>query len=262
MRLATTTSTRDSGLLDVVLPVFERETGIRCDVIAVGTGKALELGRRGDVDVVLVHARKAEERFMQEGHGVRREDVMWNRFVVVGPADDPATIRGLGVLAALQRIAEKRAAFVSRGDDSGTHKRERALWAELGIEPDWADYVETGLGQGRTLMVADQLRAYCLTDEATFLNMRNKLQLVPLVTDDPRLRNEYGVIVVSPGKHPGVRAELAARFVDFLISPAGQALIAGFRIEGRQVFRPAHGFEQPRAGSGASLATPADRGRD
>ncbi len=262
LRLATTTSTRDSGLLDELLPEFERISGIRCDVIAVGTGKALELGRRGDVDVLLVHARQAEEQFMREGHGERREDVMWNRFVIVGPADDPAEIRGLGALAALQRIAEKRAAFVSRGDESGTHMRERALWAELGIEPGWPEYVETGLGQGRTLTVADQMRAYCLTDEATFLASRRHLELVVLVMDDPRLRNEYGVIVVNPRVHPGARAALAHRLVDFLIGPVGQSRIAGYRIEGRPVFRPAHPVERPKPGAAEQSAQDAGVGSE
>jgi tungstate transport system substrate-binding protein len=240
LRLGTTTSTRDSGLLDALLPVFEREARVRVDVIAVGTGEALALGEAGDVDVVLVHARDAENTFMATGHGARREDVMHNMFELLGPPRDPAQARGLEVTAAFRRIAASESAFVSRGDDSGTHKKELALWRELGGLTRWERYFETGQGMGPSLIVANQKEAYVLADRATYLAFKHKIDLVPLAAPSERMNNPYGVIVVSSRRHPNVDARRANALVDFLVSPRGRRLIRGFEIAGEQLFYPAH----------------------
>lgn len=238
LRLATTTSTRDSGLLDALLPAFEASRGCRVDVIAVGTGKALKLGEAGDVDVVFVHSRGAEDAFMAAGHGVRREDVMYNTFEVLGPPDDPAQIRGLAADAALQAVGRAGKRFLSRGDDSGTHKRELELWRAGGGRPDWAEYVESGQGMGATLTMADQMSAYVLSDRGTYLSFASKIRLVPLAAPGEGLKNPYGIIVVDPGKHPSIRSPLADSFVDYVISPDAQAAIQGFRLEGEPLFHP------------------------
>ncbi len=239
LRLATTTSTRDSGLLDELLPLFEAEQAVRVDVIAAGTGKAIQLGVAGDADVILVHARKAEDAFMAGGHGLRRVDVMYNRFEMIGPTDDPAHVKGLDPTDALHAIASSKARFVSRGDDSGTHKRELQLWE--GERKTWDDYVETGQGMGRTLIIADQMRAYVLVDRGTYLAFKNKIELVPLVSDSPKLMNPYGAITVAqPGEYRK-RIELANRFLDFLIAPTTQARIGEFRVAGESLFTPSHG---------------------
>ncbi len=238
LRLATTTSTRDSGLLDELVPPFEQQTGARVDVIAVGTGKALKLGEAGDVDVVLVHAREAEDAFMRAGHGVRREDVMYNQFVLVGPANDPANVRGRSAVDALRRIARSQSTFLSRGDDSGTHKRERQLWREAGLRPDWGDYIESGQGMGVTLIMADQMNAYTLTDEGTYLRFRDKIELVPLVDSSEDLHNPYGVIAVNPAKNDRIQRKLANQFIDYLIADRTQQRIAGFRVAGEPLFHP------------------------
>ena len=240
--MASTTSTRDSGLLDAILPRFEARTGIAVRVVAVGTGRALDLARRGDADVLLVHAKPAEEAFVAAGYGLARHPVMYNDFVIVGPRNDPAGIRGLhDVGQALATLAAARAPFLSRGDDSGTHKAERRLWAAVGLDPaadrsGW--YRETGAGMGATLNTANQLPGYTLTDRGTWLSFRNRSSLALLVEGDPRLRNEYGVIVVNPERYPHVKAAAAGRLVEWLTSPEGGAAIAGFRVGGEQLFFP------------------------
>jgi tungstate transport system substrate-binding protein len=227
--LATTTSTQDSGLLDALLPLFEKESGIRVKVVAVGTGQALALGQRGDADVVLVHARAAEDAFVTQGYGVDRRDVMYNDFLLVGPAADPAGVRETRMAAAaLARIATRRAAFVSRGDESGTHKKEQELWRAAGVQPagDW--YLRAGAGMGEVLGMASERGAYTLADRATFLAQRKGLQLVTLLEGDRALFNPYGVIAVNPRRVPGVNYTGARRFIQFLMSPPAQRLIADF----------------------------------
>lgn len=224
--------------MDQLVSPFEQENNIRVDVLATGTGKAIKLGEMGDVDVLLVHARAAEDAFMDAGHGVRREDVMYNSFELLGPSADPANVKELEVTAALKRIVEQGARFISRGDDSGTHKREKLLWKSAELEPNWPEYRESGQGMGATLTIADELSAYVLTDRGTYLNFREKIDLVPLAVQTTDMRNPYGVIVVNPAKHPAVRAELADRFVDYVISPTAQQLIADYRIASEQLFVP------------------------
>lgn len=238
LRLAVTTSTRDSGLLDLLVPIFEREHRVRVDVIAVGTGAALKLGEAGDVDVVLVHARQAEDAFMAAAHGIRREDVMYNTFELLGPPNDPAGIRNLDPIVALQKIASAQQPFVSRGDESGTHIREKQLWEAAGERPAWDDYVESGQGMGATLTIADELNAYVLTDRGTYLKFKPKIRLIPLAAAAPPLRNSYGILVVNPQTHPGVRADLADAFVDFMISPQSQQRIRNYTIAGEPLFYP------------------------
>ena len=250
LRLAVTTSTQDSCLLDVLVPPFEARHNIRVDVVAVGTGKALKLGQRGDVDAVLVHARDAEDAFMAAGYGSRREDVMFNTFQIVGPPSDPAGIRGLDPAAALAKIAAGKHRFISRGDQSGTHKKETSLWAAAGVRPDWPDYMTNGQGMGKTLIMAGQMRAYTLTDRGTFLGLEGKTELATLVAPpagpdagDPKwdvLKNPYGVIVINPARHPGIAAAEAGVFVDYLASPAAQRAIANFTIAGEKLFHPLH----------------------
>ncbi len=230
--LATTTSTQDSGLLDVLVPLFEKQTGYTVKVIAVGTGAALRMGERGDADVLLVHAPPAEEAFMEAGHGIEREYVMYNDFVIVGPAEDPAQVRGMtDAVAALKRIAEAKALWISRGDDSGTHKKEKALWKEAGITPGGEWYQESGQGMGATLRIASEKGAYTLTDRGTYLNLRDTLSLDILVEGDPRLYNVYHVIVVNPDKHPDINVEGARAFADFMTSPQVQDIIREYGVD-------------------------------
>lgn len=240
--LASTTSTRNSGLFDRILPLFEEETGIAVRVVAVGTGQAIRLARNGDADVLLVHHRASEEAFVAEGHGTARFDLMYNDFVLVGPADDPAEIAGMtDAAAALRTIADREAPFLSRGDDSGTHKRERTLWETAGRDAAAASgtwYREAGQGMGATLNTASMMAAYTLTDRATWLKQREALDLRLLLAGDPRLRNQYGVIAVNPAMHPHVRAEAARRFVGWLLSPAGQTAIGAVTIDGERLFTP------------------------
>jgi len=230
--LATTTSTRDAGLLDSLLPVFERETRYHVKVIAVGSGQALAMGRRGDADVVLSHAPEAERVLVDSGYFVRRRLVMHNEFLVVGPASDPAGLRGLSdAVAAFRRLAERRAPFVSRGDQSGTHQREQLLWKRTGMtappsRDDW--YVESGQGMGATLQLADEKRAYTLTDRATYLAWRDKLQLVPMVEGDSLLYNVYHVLELNPKNAARVNLTGGRALADFFVAPETQALIAGF----------------------------------
>lgn len=240
--LASTTSTEQSGLFRHILPIFTAETGITVRVVALGTGQALDVGRRGDADVVLVHDRAAEERFVAEGFGGPRRHVMFNDFVLVGPAADPARIAGLrDAGAALRRIAEARAAFVSRGDRSGTHAAELRLWRLAGVDPlagrgRW--YREIGQGMGPALNTAAAQDAYVLADRGTWLSFRNRQNLRILVEGDARLFNQYGVMLVNPQRHRHVKAADGQRFIDWLLSPAGQAAIAGYRINGEQPFFP------------------------
>jgi tungstate transport system substrate-binding protein len=240
--LATTTSTNDSGLLDYILPDFESETGAEVDVIAVGTGQALSLGENGDADVLLVHARAREDAFMDAGHGVRREDVMYNDFVIVGPPDDPAGIQGLENAAeAFLAIAEAEAPFVSRGDDSGTHTKEKSVWEAAGIVPEGDWYISAGQGMGAVLTMADEQQAYTLSDRATYLaRTLEGTDLVIQVEGDPILFNPYGVIAVNPEKNPEIQADLANAFIDWLISVPVQEKIGGFGLEdfGQPLFVP------------------------
>jgi tungstate transport system substrate-binding protein len=243
LRLATTTSTENSGLLSYLLPPWSRETGVDVDVIAVGTGQALALGERGDADLLLVHARAREDAFVAAGHGIDRRDVMWNDFVIVGPPDDPAGVRGSqDAAAALKRILERGARFVSRGDDSGTHIRERQLWKAAGVDPEGRDgYMKAGQGMGPCLVMADQMRAYVLADRGTWLAVRGGKKLEVLVEGDARLRNPYGAIRVAPERHPHVKAAAAKRLLDWLTSPEGQRRIGSFRVDGEVLFHPVAG---------------------
>ncbi len=240
LRLSVTTSTRDTGLLDVLLPEFEKAHHARVDVIAAGTGKALKLGESGEVDVVLVHARAAEDEFMAAGHGIRREDVMYNTFEILGPPADPAAIRGLPPGAALLKIASTGNRFLSRGDGSGTHRRERQLWSTVGAKPAWDGYAESGQGMGPTLTMAGQMRAYVLADRGTFLAMRTKIDLVPLAAQTDELNNPYGILVVNPSGKQRVNEPLAQRLADFFVSPDTQQLIGDFQVDGEPLFYPVH----------------------
>jgi tungstate transport system substrate-binding protein len=229
LTLATTTSTQDSGLLDVLVPLFREQTGIKVQVVAVGTGQALELGRRGDADVLLVHDPDAERHFMAEGHGSLRRPVMHNDFVLVGPPGDPAGVKGLrSAIDAFRRVARAASPFVSRADRSGTHVKEQTVWRQAGIEPQGNWYIRSGAGMGTVLRLANEKRAYSLTDRATFLALRRGLDLAVLCEGDPLLRNQYSMIVVNPERHAHVRAEAARRFADFLVSPQGRRAIAEF----------------------------------
>jgi tungstate transport system substrate-binding protein len=240
--VASTTSTENSGLFGHLLPRFQRDTGIAVRVVAVGTGQAIKLAERGDADVLLVHHEPSEDTFVATGFGVKRFDVMYNDFVLIGPRSDPAGIRGgEDVAAALTRIASQQAVFVSRGDDSGTHKLEWRLWKMAGIDVSAASgtwYRETGSGMGATLNTASGLHAYTLADRGTWLSFKNRGELTILVAGDSRLFNQYGVILVNPVKHKHVKAQDGQAFIDWLLSDTGQQAIAAFRIEGEQAFFP------------------------
>jgi len=240
--LASTTSTENSGLFDYILPEFTRDSGIQVRVVAVGTGQAIRLASSGDADVLLVHHRPSEDAFVAEGLGVRRYPVMHNDFVLVGPATDPASVIGeTDILQAMQAMAGSESLFVSRGDDSGTHKKELSLWAEAGVAPaadsgTW--YRETGSGMGATLNTAVAMGAYVLSDRATWASFGNKGELEIVLEGDPRLFNPYGVILVNPQRFPHIRASQGQAFIDWLISARGQELIAGYTIDGAPVFFP------------------------
>ena len=239
LKLSTTTSTENSGLLGFLLPAYESRCGCKVKVISVGTGKALELGKNGDVDVVLVHARAAEDKFVAEGHGVNRRDVMYNDFVIVGPPSDPAGIAGQhDVLAALRKIHEANARFISRGDNSGTDQMERSYWKALGIIPQGRAYISAGLGMGEVLTMAAEMQAYTLTDRATYGAYRAKTALRIVVQGDPGMFNPYGVIAVNPKKWPGINYAGAMDFIAWLTSSEGQERIAAFRVNGEQLFFP------------------------
>lgn len=244
LRLAVTTSTRDSGLLEVILPDFESEHDARVDVVAVGTGAAIKLGESGDVDAILCHARKQELEFIQAGHGTRREDVMHNSFVLLGPSSDPAGIRGTTATEGLTLIRNSKQPFVSRGDQSGTHQRELQIWNQAcsGLE-QWDGYLETGQGMGNSLIVADQKQAYMLCDYGTYLKFNSKIELVPLIDTGRELENPYGVLTVNPDKNEQIQASLAEAFVDYLIAPETQRVIGEYRVEGAVLFHPSQAID-------------------
>lgn len=240
LRIATTTSTVDSGLLDYLLPFFEKKFGIRVEVISVGTGKAIKLGESGDVDVVLVHAREAEDRFVADGFGVNRRDVMHNDFLIVGPKDDPAALKETKTAVdAFKQIAQKQMPFISRGDKSGTDIKEKEIWKKAGITPSGKWFLESGQGMGATLTLADEIGAYTLVDRATFLSYKAKTRLVPLVEGDPGLFNPYGVIAVNPKRSKYVKYGLAMKFIGWITSEEGQKLIGEYKMQGVQLFIPA-----------------------
>jgi tungstate transport system substrate-binding protein len=241
--VSSTTSTQDSGLFGYILPLFKQKTGIEVKVVAQGTGQALDTGRRGDADVVFVHAKSAEEKFLADGQGVKRYPVMYNDFVLIGPKSDPAGIKGMkDVAKALQKIKEKQAPFVSRGDRSGTHLAELMLWnkdAGIDIEKEkglW--YKSIGQGMGAALNTAGASNAYVLSDRSTWLSFKNIGDLQILVEGDKRLFNQYGVMLVNPAKHPNVKKDLGQQFIDWLVSPEGQKAIANYKINGEQLFYP------------------------
>jgi tungstate transport system substrate-binding protein len=240
--VASTTSTANSGLFDQILPAFEAESGIQVRVVALGTGQAVRLAQNGDADVLFVHHRPSEEAFVADGYGVARHDVMYNDFVVVGPKSDPAGVDGLEIAGeALERIAAATAIFVSRGDDSGTHKKELALWKDAGLDPTpqsgtW--YRELGAGMGATLNAATAMEAYSLTDRGTWLSFDNKADLAVLLEGDKQLFNPYGVILVDPARFPHAKAEDGQVFIDWLLSDEGQKAISGYRIDGQPLFFP------------------------
>ncbi len=239
--VASTTSTQDSGLFGYLLPIFKQKTGIDVKVVAQGTGQALDTARRGDADVVFVHAKSAEEKFLAEGFSLKRYPVMYNDFVLIGPQSDPAGVKGKDVLKALQVIKAKAAPFVSRGDRSGTNIAELKLWTEAGIDiaadkGPW--YKEIGQGMGAALNMASASNAYVLSDRGTWLAFKNRGALAIVVEGDKRLFNQYGVMLVNPAKHPTVKKDLGQQFIDWLISPKGQKVIADYKINGQQLFYP------------------------
>jgi len=239
LRLATTTSTENSGLLKQINPVFAEKTGVTIDVIAVGTGKALRLGQQGDVDVVLVHAPAAEMAFVEAGHGVDRRAVMHNDFVILGPVDDPANLGRVDSAAlALRTIAERELSFVSRGDDSGTHKKESSLWQEAGVAPGGAWYLEVGQGMGAVIQIANDKLAYTLSDRGTYLAFKSRIDLEIVYENDPSLNNPYHIIAVNPERHPHVNNQAARGYMDFLTSREGQRLIDEFRVGTERLFHP------------------------
>ncbi|WP_035881655.1 ABC transporter substrate-binding protein [Cupriavidus metallidurans] len=240
LKMATTTSTENSGLLKYLLPKFEQKTGINVKVIAVGSGKAMKMGEMGDVDVLLVHARKMEDEFVAAGYGVNRRDVMYNDFIVVGPANDPANLKGgKDVIAGFKKLVGSGSKFISRGDNSGTDVMEKDYWKKAGIEPKgqpW--YVSAGLGMGEVLTMAAQLPGYTLSDRATYGAYRAKTGLAIVLQGDPQMFNPYGVIAVNPAKHPGINYADAMKFVEWVTSKEGQDAIASYKVEGEQLFFP------------------------
>ena len=240
--VASTTSTQDSGLFDYALPKFEKKTGIDVRVIAVGTGQAIDIARRGDADVLFVHHKPSEEKFVAEGQGVKRYPVMWNDFIIVGPRSDPAHIKGLkNAVKAFASIAKAKATFASRGDDSGTNKKELELWEAAGINVEQASgawYRELGQGMGPTLNSAAAMNAYTLSDRGTWIAFNNRQTLGILVQGGPNLVNQYGVILVNPKKHPDVKVKEGQEFIDWLVSKEGQRVIGSYKLKGQQLFHP------------------------
>jgi tungstate transport system substrate-binding protein len=237
LRLSTTTSTENSGLLKALLPAFEAKTGIKVQVISVGTGKALELAKNGDVDVTLVHARAAENQFVADGHGVNRRDVMYNDFIIVGPSDDPARIKGdRDVIAALKRLVASKARFISRGDNSGTDQMEQLYWKEAGVKPLGSAYISAGVGMGAVLNMATQMQAYTLTDRATYVAYRAKTGLAVLVEGDTKMFNPYGIIAVNPAKYKDINIRGANTLIEWITSAEGQNRINEFKLDGQQLF--------------------------
>ena len=239
LRMSTTTSTENSGLLAYLLPIYEAKTGTKVQVISVGTGKALELAKNGDVDVTLVHARAAEDKFVAEGWGIDRRDVMYNDFIVVGPESDPDGIQGgKDVIAAFRKMAAGPAKFISRGDNSGTDIMEKQYWKGAGAQPTGARYVSAGLGMGEVLTMAAELQAYTLTDRATYGVYQAKTGLAIAVQGDPKMFNPYGIIAVNPARHPGINYKGATQLIQWITSAEGQAKIAAFKPAGQQLFYP------------------------
>jgi tungstate transport system substrate-binding protein len=238
LKLATTTSTENSGLLAVLIPPFEKAHNCKVDVIAVGTGKAIKIAEQGNVDVILVHARKLEDKFVAEGYGVNRRDVMYNDFVVLGPQSDPAHIAGdADVADAMKKIAEAKVRFVSRGDESGTHQKEKALWQAAGITPKGSWYISAGQGMGAVISMATEMQAYTLSDRGTYIAYEGKSNLKILVQGDKRLFNPYGVIAVNPVRYPQAKYDLAMAFIAYITNPAeGQKVINGYHKHGQQLF--------------------------
>lgn len=244
MILATTTSTRDTGLLDVLVPAFDKKYGVTTKVIAVGTGEAIEMGKQGNADVLLVHARKSEDEFVAGGYGINRKDVMYNFFFIVGPKDDPAGIAGAkNAEEAMKKIAESKAKFISRGDQSGTHKKELSIWEKYNLKPkgeEW--YIEAGQGMGDTLTMASEMGAYTLSDSGTWYAFEDKVNMKVAVKGDPVLSNPYGVIAVNPEKYPSVHNKAAMAFIDFITSEEGQKMIGDYKKNGQQLFIPNAGM--------------------
>ncbi len=237
--MASTTSTEQSGLFPYLLPEFKKATGIDVKVVAVGTGQAIDMGRRGDADVLFVHDQVAEEKVVAEGYALKRYPVMYNDFVLIGPAADPAKVKGKDITEALKKVNAANAGFISRGDKSGTHAAELRYWKTAGVEPTaFSGYKACGCGMGPALNMASSLGAYVLADRGTWLNFKNRADLAVLVEGDNRLFNQYGVMVVNPAKHPQVKAAEAQKFVDWVISPTGQGVIASYKIGGEQLFFP------------------------
>ncbi len=236
--MSSTTSTEQSGLFTYLLPEFKKASGIDIKVVALGTGQALDMARRGDADVVFVHDQVAEEKFVADGFGLKRQAVMYNDFVLIGPKADPAGTKGKDIVEALKKLAAANGAFISRGDKSGTHAAELRFWKMAGLETKGSGYKECGCGMGPALNIASSSGAYVLADRATWLNFKNRADLVILVEGDKRLFNQYGVMVVNPAKHPQVKLADAQKFVDWIVSPAGQSVIAGYKIGGEQLFFP------------------------
>jgi tungstate transport system substrate-binding protein len=239
--VSSTTSTEQSGLFKHILPLFEKKTGIQVRVVALGTGQALDMARRGDADVVFVHDQPAEEKFMAEGFGLARREVMYNDFVLVGPKTDPAKTAGKDIVGALKKVKDAQAPFASRADKSGTHAAEVRYWTLAGIDigkDKGAWYRETGSGMGPTLNTAAAMNAYAMTDRGTWLSFKNRGDLVVLVEGDEKLFNQYGVMLVNPAKHPHVKKDLGQAFIDWILSPDGQAAIASYKIGGEQLFFP------------------------
>lgn len=241
--LSTTTSTEDSGLLDYLLPKFKEESGIDVKVIAVGTGKALQMGKDGEADILLVHAKESEEEFVAEGHGLERRDVMYNDFILVGPGEDPLNLKSEhpnNILEGLKALAETETEFVSRGDDSGTHKKELSIWKEAGIDPEGNWYISAGSGMGDVLKIADEKRAYTITDRGTYLSMKDNLDLEIIIEGDENLFNQYGIIPVNPDKSDKINIEGAKKFMEWILSDKVQELIGEFGVEeyGMPLFIP------------------------
>ncbi len=236
--MASTTSTEQSGLFQHLLPEFKKSTGIEVKVVALGTGQALDMGRRGDADILLVHDQVAEEKFVADGFGIKRYPVMYNDFVLIGPASDPAKVAGKEIMTALKNLATTNAPFISRGDKSGTHAAELRYWKNANLENKGAGYKECGCGMGPALNIASSTDAYVLADRGTWLSFKNRGSMKILVEGDSRLFNQYGVIAVNPAKHPHVKVDVAQRFIDWVISPIGQANIASYKIGGEQLFFP------------------------
>jgi len=237
LRMSTTTSTENSGLLSVLLPPFEKKFNCKVDVVAVGTGKSLKLGEAGDVDVVFVHARSLEDKFVANGFGVNRRDVMYNDFVLLGPRDDPAGVgKAKSATDAYRAIAAKGIPFISRGDESGTHQKEKEIWASAEVVPRGAWYIEAGQGMGEVITMATEKRGYTLSDRGTYIAFRKKTDLVVVRQGDKNLWNPYGIIAVNPKKHAHVKFDLAMKLIDFVTGPEGQSLIEGFKIDGEPLF--------------------------